>query len=118
MVRKNLLSSVLGEKADRVLSESRSNYAFKGASGKMKASIDTLASNSKKLVEGQTIIEVEADLIDVSFVNDRLSGDDEEFNNLKEAIKKDGQNTPVLLRSNPEQPGLAPRGFVRHPVRR
>jgi len=103
MARKNLLSSVLGDDGDNPSSEKRSTYALKGASGKMKASLDTLADNSKKLLEGQTVVEIDTRLIDVSFINDRLSGDDEEYNALRETIRSGGQDSPVLLRPHPEQ---------------
>ena len=40
MARKNLLESVLGKEPDQSPSAKRSDYALKGASGKMKASLD------------------------------------------------------------------------------
>lgn len=102
MARKNLLDSVLGKGSDQESSQTRSNYALKGASGKMKASLDTLADNAKRMLEGETIVEIEPELIDDSFVNDRLSGDDDEYQNLKSTIERDGQDTPVLLRPHPD----------------
>lgn len=101
MARKNLLESVLGRDADQTSSEKRSNYALKGASGKMKASLDSLADDAKKMLEGETIVEISPSQIDASFINDRLSGDDEEFQDLKATIERDGQDTPVLLRPHP-----------------
>lgn len=103
MARKNLLESVLGPDGEKSDSSTRSNYALKGASGKMKASLDSLADDAKKMLEGETIVEIEPDKIDVSFVNDRLAGDEEEYLSLKSAIERVGQDTPVLLRPHPDK---------------
>lgn len=103
MARKNLLESVLGDDGKRQPSKpSRSNYGLKGASSQMKASLDTLAENAKKIIEGETIVEVNPDLIDISFIKDRLSGDDEEFQKLKRSVEDSTQQTPVLLRPHPD----------------
>lgn len=101
MARKNLLQSVLGSDDDQLENERRSKYALKGASGKMKASLDTLAENAKKMMEGETVVEIDTNLIDGSFVKDRLSGDDQDYLELKNAIGEKGQDTPVLLRPHP-----------------
>lgn len=103
MARKNLLESVLGQDAEKSDNSARSNYALKGASGKMKASLDSLADDAKKMLEGETIVEIEPEKIDVSFVNDRLAGDEEEYQSLKSAIERVGQDTPVLLRPHPKK---------------
>ncbi len=105
MARKNLLKSVMGEASRTEPGAERSSYAMRGASKSMKVSIDSLAENSKRLLEGETIVEIDASLIDASFVNDRLSGDDEAFEELKRSISASGQDTPVLLRPHPEVAG-------------
>jgi len=102
MARKDLLKSVIGQPTERPVDGGRSSYAMRGASKSMKVSIDSLAENSKRLLEGETIVEINPDLIDASFVNDRLSGDDEAFEELKASISASGQDTPVLLRPHPE----------------
>lgn len=102
MARKDLLKSVIGQPTDPPVDGGRSSYAMRGASKSMKVSIDSLAENSKRLLEGETIVEIEPGLIDASFVNDRLSGDDEAFEELKDSIASSGQDTPVLLRPHPE----------------
>ena len=63
------------------------------------------AENSKRLLEGETIVEIDTNLIDASFINDRLSGDDDAFDELKNSIAASGQDTPVLLRPHPEASG-------------
>jgi len=102
MARKDLLKSVIGQPTEKPVDGGRSSYAMRGASKSMKVSIDSLAENSKRLLEGETIVEIDPDLIDVSFVNDRLSGDDEAFEELKASISAGGQDTPILLRPHPE----------------
>lgn len=102
MARKDLLKSVIGQPTEKPIDGGRSSYAMRGASKSMKVSIDNLAENSKRLLEGETIVEIDPSLIDASFVNDRLSGDDEAFDELKVSIASSGQDTPVLLRPHPE----------------
>lgn len=102
MARKDLLKSVIVQPTDPPVDGGRSSYAMRGASKSMKVSIDSLAENSKRLLEGQTIVDIDPALIDASFVNDRLSGDDEAFDELKASIASSGQDTPVLLRPHPE----------------
>lgn len=102
MARKDLLKSVIGQPTDPPADGGRSSYAMRGASKSMKVSIDSLAENSKRLLEGETIVEIDPTLIDASFVNDRLSGDDEAFDALKASIASSGQDTPVLLRPHPK----------------
>lgn len=102
MARKDLLKSVIGQPTEKPIDGARSSYAMRGASKSMKVSIDSLAENSKRLLEGETIVEIDPDLIDASFVNDRLSGDDEAFDELKASVSSSGQDTPVLLRPHPQ----------------
>lgn len=59
----------------------------------------------RQLTEGQTIIEVDPDLVDASFVRDRLSIDAEEIAELVAQIRDHGQQVPVLLRPHPVTPG-------------
>jgi len=102
MARKDLLKSVMGGASEQPKDSGRSGYAMRGASKSMKVSIDSLAENSKRLLEGETIIEVDPQLIDVSFVSDRLSDNDDAFNELKESIAAGRQDTPILLRPHPD----------------
>jgi ParB family chromosome partitioning protein len=73
-------------------------YGMTGAAKTVVRSIEDLAENTKKLMEGEVIVELDPRSIDVSFVADRLSEDDEEFLELKQAIKESGQTTPILVR--------------------
>lgn len=60
----------------------------------------------KTLADGQAIVELEPNLIDASFVKDRLddySGSD--FDALLSSIEENGQAVPVLVRPNPGHSG-------------
>jgi ParB family chromosome partitioning protein len=81
------------------------DYALKGASRSILSSIDELAAKADKLMEGETIVELDPELVDVSFVKDRLDGDDQEFNELVEAIRDRGQDSPILVRPHPAKTG-------------
>jgi ParB family chromosome partitioning protein len=73
-------------------------YGMTGAAKTVVRSIEDMAENTKKLMEGEVIVDLDPRLIDVSFVADRLSDDDEEFQELLRAIKESGQTTPILVR--------------------
>jgi ParB family chromosome partitioning protein len=68
----------------------------------MMMSIDELADSAKRVVAGEVIVELDPQQIDVSFVGDRLGDDEEEFAALKEAIRSQGQSTPILVRPHPD----------------
>lgn len=73
-------------------------YGMTGAAKTVVRSIEDLAENTKKLMEGEVIVDLDPRLLDVSFVADRLSDEDEEYLELKQAIKASGQTTPILVR--------------------
>ncbi|WP_159731324.1 plasmid partitioning protein RepB [Methylosinus sp. Ce-a6] len=81
------------------------DYALKGASRSILSSIDELAARADKLMEGETVVELDPDVVDVSFVRDRLDVDDREFDELLAAIRERGQDSPILVRPNPSKPG-------------
>lgn len=73
-------------------------YAMTGAAKTVVRSIEDLAENTKKLMEGEAVVELDPRLLDVSFVADRLSDEGQEYQELKQAIKESGQTTPILVR--------------------
>ncbi len=81
------------------------DYAIRGASRSILSSIDEMADRADKLIEGQTIVDIDVDSVDVSFVQDRLATDDHEFNELLEAIRERGQDSPILVRPHPSKTG-------------
>ncbi|NKN38992.1 plasmid partitioning protein RepB [Agrobacterium sp. a22-2] len=76
----------------------KAGYGMTGAAKTVVRSIEDMAENTKKLMEGEVIVDLDPRLIDASFVADRLSDDDEEFQELLQAIKVSGQTTPILVR--------------------
>ena len=94
MARKNLLEG-LAEMPDDGASAA---YPMRGAGKSLVRSLDELAKQADKFLEGEAIVELDPDQIVGSFVKDRLSDDDEEFAALVEAIRVRGQDTPVLVR--------------------
>ncbi len=104
-MRKNLLANITGAGSDGPASEARSEYARRGASRSMMMSIDELAENAKRMSLGETIVELDPELVDGSFVTDRLGDDTDVYDALKDAIRSQGQSTPILVRPHPETAG-------------
>ena len=60
----------------------------------------------KTLTNGLTIVEIDPFSIDASFVKDRLDDfEGEDFANLLDSIRENGQAVPVLVRPHPDQEG-------------
>lgn len=59
----------------------------------------------RQLAEGQTVIELDPDLVDVSFVVDRLGVAAEIEQALLQQIRDHGQQVPILVRPHPEGSG-------------
>ncbi|MBX5187381.1 plasmid partitioning protein RepB [Rhizobium sp. NZLR3b] len=95
MARKNLLEG-LGDMPDE--GAGAPNYPMRGAGRSLVRSLDELAKQAEKFLEGEAVVDLDPDVVDVSFVKDRLSEDDEEFRALVEAIRARGQDTPILVR--------------------
>jgi ParB family chromosome partitioning protein len=104
MARKNPFMNVMTGADDRpdgaVL-----NYTIKGASKSIISSIDEMAARADRMLEGETVVELEPDLIDGSFVRDRLDDDEKEFEALLTAVRDRGQDSPILVRPHPEHEG-------------
>jgi ParB family chromosome partitioning protein len=109
MARKNPFASIMDNgdvPAERPVAR---DYTFKGASRSLISSIDEMASQAGKLLQGETIIEVDPDLVERSFANDRLNVDQDDYEvdyaQVLESIRSSGQNSPALLRPHPQRPG-------------
>lgn len=107
MGRKNIFAKVLEDEpapiARPVISGER------GPGGAVTRSFKDLAERADaaetRLKAGQAIVELDAALVDPSFVTDRMTQDDEAYQQLRTAIEKDGQTTPILVRSHPAANG-------------
>jgi ParB family chromosome partitioning protein len=103
-MRKNLLS-VKSESSAVKPTTSLGEYARRGASRSMMLSIDEMAENVKKIAAGDVIVELDPQLVDPSFLRDRIEDDAESYALLRESIERQGQLQPVLVRPHPETPG-------------
>jgi ParB family transcriptional regulator, chromosome partitioning protein len=79
-----------------------------GVVGAMSESFEAMAADlrqaKEKIATGDLVVEIPTDLIDPSFITDRIGdgGDMEEF---VVSIRDHGQRTPILLRPHPETAG-------------
>ena len=105
MARKDLLKSVMEPTSNKASDGGRTNYAMRGASKSMKVSIDSLAEDARRMMDGETIVDISPDLVDSSFVSDRIGLDDDAYQELKGSIERGQQDTPVLLRPHPNDTG-------------
>lgn len=108
MARKNPFANFLSH--EEPASDNRAlDYATKGATRSLLSSFDELAAQADKLLEGETIVELDPTIIDDSFAKDRFELDDddytEEFQRVLDAIRERGQDSPVLVRPHPRQAG-------------
>lgn len=83
-----------------------------GPVGAISQSLENIASRAqraeeieKKIAEGQAIVELDPELIDSSFVVDRLGVEKEQHDSLVEQIREHGQQVPILVRPHPDQVG-------------
>lgn len=108
MARKNPFTNLLSR--EEPASDSRAvDYATKGATRSLLNSIDEMAAQADRLLDGETIVELDPAIIDDSFASDRFALDEddyvEEFQRVLEAVRERGQDSPVLVRPHPKQAG-------------
>src|ERR671910_724033 len=96
MARKDIFGSVMGPAAAKADNDV-TNYAIRGASRSIIQSFEELSKSS--------VVDLAPELVDVSFVSDRIDEEDEDFQTLLEVIRAQGQDTPILVRPHPSHPG-------------
>lgn len=107
MARKNIFESIMHGEPDPI-DETEPTAGFRkfGAAKSMSSSIDELARQASKLTDGETVVDLDPNLLDASFVADRMLDDDEgEYHELFSAIKERGQDSPILVRPHPQNDG-------------
>lgn len=108
MARKNPFATLMngpdGAEASEA-SQAARDYTMKGASKSMLSSITEMAAQADRLIAGEVIVEIDPGLVDFSFVKDRLDDDGDEYQQLVEAIRERGQDSPVLVRPHPKVDG-------------
>ena len=103
MSRKNPFAAIdLASLGTKVTPTVKAGYGMTGAAKTVVRSVEEMAENTKRLMDGEVIVELDPTLLDSSFVADRLSADDQDYRDLKAAIQQYGQTTPILVRPNPE----------------
>jgi ParB family transcriptional regulator, chromosome partitioning protein len=120
MARKGLLSGMFDEKDEftAVNSEAKSSVSSNrprsggGAFGMMSRAANEMATKveaaqkiEQKLLAGETVVDLDPDSIDASFIQDRIDFDEDRFQELVSAIQSRGQDTPILVRPNPNGAG-------------
>lgn len=103
MARKNPFANLMDDASPK--SSVSLDYTVKGASRSIISTIDELAKRADKMLEGETVVELDPAVIDVSFVRDRLEDDPQAFEELVTAIRENGQNSPILVRPHPQDAG-------------
>lgn len=104
MARKNPFANVMNDEAPDN-SKAILEYTNKGASKSLIHSLDEMAAQADRFLEGQAVVELDPAIIDGSFVQDRLEDDQEDFDDLLTAIRDRGQDTPILVRPHPTSTG-------------
>jgi ParB family chromosome partitioning protein len=77
------------------------DYAVKGASKSFLNSLNEITARADRLMEGEPIVELDPDSVDPSFIKDRLEENEQDFNEILEAIRARGQDSPILVRPHP-----------------
>ncbi len=103
MARKNIFNRILAEddEPDLVTEDRLAAMPKFGAAKSISSSINELTKQAALLTDGEAIIELDPAVVDVSFVSDRMTVDDEQYSDLVEAIRVRGQDTPILVRPHP-----------------
>ncbi|MGE6742313.1 plasmid partitioning protein RepB [Allorhizobium pseudoryzae] len=108
MARKDIFANITAADGPRTERKATPGYANRGASRSMISSLSELAEKAAiadQALVGETVAELDPSLIDKSFISDRMGEDEEAFQELIEAIRERGQDTPVLVRPHPTDKG-------------
>lgn len=108
MARKDIFANITAADGPRSERKATPGYANRGASRSMISSLSELAEKAAiadQALVGETVAELDPSLIDKSFISDRMGEDEEAFQELVEAIRERGQDTPVLVRPHPADKG-------------
>ena len=108
MARKNLLLGLTGPQlpAGNSAGEGAPPFLHAPHLGVMgtRGAIGAVARSIEQ-VKAHSVVDLEPDLIEASFVSDRLKGSEEHHRALVDSIREHGQQVPVLVRPHPEKEG-------------
>lgn len=108
MARKDIFANITSSANAGVERKATPGYATHGASRSMISSLSELRDKVEQAaqhVPGETIIELDPEALDSSFVSDRMGIDDVAYAELLEAIRERGQDTPIQVRPHPTAEG-------------
>jgi ParB family chromosome partitioning protein len=71
--------------------------------GELRGLLDDVATTKSMVANGEAVVEINTDLIETSFIKDRLDNIDEEQVELIESIREHGQQVPILVRPHPTE---------------
>ena len=110
MKGRDILKGMLNA-SDQSRSEAPASHAHRptGAVRAMNLSLGKLGEEAaeakilrESLASGQTVVELEPGLVEMSFIRDRIPSDhDADFDTLKLSIQESGQQVPILVRPHP-----------------
>ncbi|MTH95040.1 plasmid partitioning protein RepB [Roseibium sp. RKSG952] len=100
MTKKNPFDGLM-QKRKAVSEERTAQPRLMGAGKSITGSINLLAQQAEQLAMGDTIIELSTDIVDPSFVADRID-DGSDFDEFVQTIANEGQQQPILVRPNPK----------------
>ncbi|MGR9426283.1 plasmid partitioning protein RepB [Rhizobium leguminosarum] len=89
---------------DRPLRQPGALGAISQTLGGMSEKVKRADELEKRLVEGQTIVDLDPAVVDDSFVPDRMEASAADEAAFREIIREHGQNTPILVRPHPDDP--------------
>lgn len=114
MGRKNLLGHLLTPSEEKVVGPPQLPIVRKpvargvGVVGAMSESFEAMAADlrdaKEKLQNGDLVVEIPTELIDPSFITDRI-GDGDDMDEFVASIRDHGQRAPILLRPHPKTEG-------------
>ncbi len=108
MARKDVFANITSPANSGTERKATPGYATHGASRSMISSLSELrdkVAQAEQHTSGEAIIELDTELLDSSFVADRMGTDDLAYVELLEAIRERGQDTPILVRPHPTSDG-------------
>lgn len=104
MARKDIFANITSADGPRPERKTTPGYANRGASRSMISSLSELAEKAAiadQALSGEAVVDLDPDLVDDSFVSDRMGEDQQAFDELVEAIRERGQDSPILVRPHP-----------------
>ena len=119
MARKNLLAHLTG--GELPAGNSPPSPAFAAAdpafaSGLSRGAVGAV-SRSIEQIRAHSVLDLAPDLIDASFIEDRLGASQEEIASLTDSMREHGQQVPILVRPHPDGGGRYQIAYGRRRLR-